>query len=363
MARQRPGYSAVHLDVDALADKAMALFAGRYPKVLDRYSPVRRGHLREDFRTQVQYFQESLATGGADIFTDYVTWARALFRSEGHPEDLLGAMLDVLHGILQEDLHPDLRGQAAAILKKGRKALRKGATEIPSFITEGTLSIVAQSYLDTLIAADPEEGRRIIEEAAGTGVPIRDMYLKVLQPVLWETGRLWQMSTITIAQEHFITASVQAAIALLHERVISGSEHNKRKEKALVAACVGDELHDVGIRMVADFFAMDGWDTYYIGGNIPAQSLVRAVIDRKADVVAISATMPFHISEVHYLIRSLRADPETAKVKIIVGGYPFAIVPDLWKQLGADAVAKDAEEAVRVGNRLTLTGRAKKRTV
>jgi methanogenic corrinoid protein MtbC1 len=62
--------------------------------------------------------------------------------------------------------------------------------------------------------------------------------------------------------------------------------------------------------------------------------------------------MPRHLPDVQYLIRSLRGDPGTAEVKIIVGGYPFRIVPDLWKQIGADAYAGDAAEAVDIARRL-----------
>jgi methanogenic corrinoid protein MtbC1 len=40
-------------------------------------------------------------------------------------------------------------------------------------------------------------------------------------------------------------------------------------------------------------------------------------------------------------------------VKIIVGGFPFGIMPDLWKQVGADAVAAGAEDAIAAANRLT----------
>ena len=86
--------------------------------------------------------------------------------------------------------------------------------------------------------------------------------------------------------------------------------------------------------MVADFFEMDRWDTYYIGPNTPALSLLRAARDRKADVIAISCTMPSFLPAVHYLIRSLRADSGTAQAKIIVGGHPFRVDPGLWKQLG-----------------------------
>ena len=361
MAGQQAGYTAVQLDVNAIAERAVSRFADQHPGIWRGYSPVQRARLREDYLMQARYLQESLATGSANIFIDYVDWARALFHAEGRPEDYVHSTLEVLDEVLQEVLHPDFRGQSAAILRKGREALKKRTPEIPSFIIrENPPGSIAQSYLDALLAADQESARSIIGEAMESGVTVREMYLGVMQPVLLETGRLWQLGKATIAQEHYVTASVQAAITVLHERIVSMRGRTKRKGKTLVAACVGDELHDVGIRMVADFFAMDGWETYYIGGNIPAQSLIRAVGEQKADLVAISATMPFHISAVQYLIRSLRADPETMKVKIIVGGYPFNIVPDLWKQVGADAVAKNAEDAVRAGNRLTSIQKKKR---
>jgi len=42
----------------------------------------------------------------------------------------------------------------------------------------------------------------------------------------------------------------------------------------------------------------------------------------------------------------------TKKAKIIVGGYTFEIVPDLWQRVGADAFARDAGEAVTAADRL-----------
>ena len=50
-----------------------------------------------------------------------------------------------------------------------------------------------------------------------------------------------------------------------------------------------------GDRMVADFFEMDGWDTYFLGANTPAESVLRTADERRADVLAVSCTMTFHI--------------------------------------------------------------------
>ena len=43
-------------------------------------------------------------------------------------------------------------------------------------------------------------------------------------------------------------------------------------------------------------------------------------------------------------------------VKIIVGGYPFTISPDLWRQTGADAFAPSAAEAVAIAEALVDAG-------
>lgn len=270
------------------------------------------------------------------------------------PADYLSSSLRIIDDVLREELSPDYRVRAAEFLKESMKVLKSEPGEIPSLITEeNPHSAIAHAYLDALMRADRESARTIIAHAQESGIEIRDLYLNVFQPVLREIGRLWQIGKVSIAREHYMTAATRDIIAGLHEQVISSGRNVKRRERTLVGACAEEELHEIGIHMVTDLFEMDGWDTYFIGANTPAQSLLQTIVDMNADVVAISSTMPFHIPVVYYLIRSLRADPRTAKARVIVGGYPFNIVPDLWMQIGAEAYAGSADEAVAIANRLT----------
>jgi methanogenic corrinoid protein MtbC1 len=112
--------------------------------------------------------------------------------------------------------------------------------------------------------------------------------------------------------------------------------------------------------MVADFFEMAGWDTYYLGANTPTESILQTLKARKVDVLGISATMTFHVGVVVDLIERVRAlelegESVTGQgIKILVGGYPFNIAPDLWRQVGADGFAYNAQQAVDVANRLVM---------
>jgi len=349
-------YRPVSLDREYLAGKAFDRYRQKHKKSVSNFSPAQKTRTLEDFKDHIRYLQESLAINNAAIFTDYIGWNRLIIATRHLPSDYLPFTLIALNEVLQQELPVDLRTKTESIIKKGIAVLGQSPAEIPPYITrENSLYTVAQSCLEALTTANRKKAWEVIEQAVTSGVPVRDIYLHVFQPVLRETGRLWQIGKAGIAQEHYVTASILLFISRLHDQIHSAAGKTGRRGKTLVAGCVSDELHDVGIRMVADFFEMDGWDTYYIGGNIPAQSLLEAVRDQHADVVALSSTMAFHLPVVHYLVRSLHADPKTRDIKIIVGGYPFNSVPDLWKQVGADAFAGNADDAVAAANRLSPT--------
>jgi methylmalonyl-CoA mutase cobalamin-binding domain/chain len=122
--------------------------------------------------------------------------------------------------------------------------------------------------------------------------------------------------------------------------------------RRLVATCASEELHEIGMRMVADFFEMEGWDTYYVGANTPASSILQTLRERQADVLGISSTMHYHVTAVKALIDQVRASGLGQRVKILVGGYPFNRHTDLWRKVGADGCGQDAQEAVRLANHL-----------
>jgi methanogenic corrinoid protein MtbC1 len=347
-------YHAVDLDRDYLAGKAYDRYIEKNARVTRAWSATQKVRCFADFQNHLLYLQESLAIRDPALFIDYVQWARVMMASQPLPKKYLAGILEALRDVLQKEVPPDISKKAIACINHGISVLSSPLPEIPPFIApEHPLARTARDYLDALLLPDPDRARRIIQEIAEGGLPVKELYLGVFQPVLQETGRIWQMQQIGIEQEHFVTASVLLSMAGVRDRFVSERGRVRHRGKTVVAACVAGEQHEAGIRMVADFFELDGWDIYLTGANTPAESIISAVKDREAAVVAISSTMSFHLPALHYIIRSLRADPGTATTTIIVGGYPFSIVPDLWKRVGADAMAVNAADAVDVANRLT----------
>jgi methanogenic corrinoid protein MtbC1 len=203
---------------------------------------------------------------------------------------------------------------------------------------------VRDAYLDALVASDLDGARRVLAAALEAGATVRDLYLGVLQPALYEIGARWSRAEISVAQEHLATAATQAAMAGLAERLAPLPGARGAARGSVVIACAEDELHALGVRMVADFLEADGWSVTWVGAMTPAEGL--AELARGVHAVAISAALPERIPLVTRAVTALLALPDPPYV--LVGGQAFAGSRARALATGADAYAEDAEGAVRV---------------
>ncbi len=212
---------------------------------------------------------------------------------------------------------------------------------------------LAREYQQLVLNRDKRGAVRLILDSAESGIPVQELYIGVLQPVQREIGNLWQNAKISVAQEHYCTAVTQLVMSQLYSYIFT----QKRNGHRMVMTCVGGELHEVGARMVADLFELDGWDTYYMGANAPTDSILSAISDNQAELLGVSVTMNYGIVAVRKLIKEIRSSDDTSHIRILVGGRPFLLSESLWGSTGADSFAPDAEKAVAVGRSLISKGK------
>jgi signal transduction histidine kinase/CheY-like chemotaxis protein len=332
-----------------LAEAVVARQYERQPALRERYGPGGQAKCVQDTEYHLAYLAAAVTYSSPALFCDYVAWAKAVLAAFGvGPEDV-AANLACLRDVLSERL-PGATGEAAApYVEAALRALPEAPTEPPSALEgEGAFSGLARQYLQALLRGERHEASRLVLEAARAGAPVGDLYLQVFQRCQREVGRLWQSRQITVAQEHYCTAATQLAMSQLYPYLFA----LPRKGRRLVAASVGGELHEVGLRVVADLFEADGWDTLYLGANLPAGSVVQAVERHRPDLLVISATMAFHLPGVEQLIAQARSAEAGQGLKVLVGGYPFNVDRELWRRVGADGHAPDAGEALDVAARL-----------
>ncbi|MDD4730915.1 MAG: cobalamin-dependent protein [Desulfovibrio sp.] len=209
-------------------------------------------------------------------------------------------------------------------------------------IEDPALQRLAKEYFQLLMAGDRKRASEIVLKAVSDGTDIRDIYLQVFQPVQYEVGRLWQANEISVATEHYCTAATQLIMSQLFPHIAGTPKHGR----SMVGCCVGGELHELGMRMVCDFFELQGWHTYFLGANTPDRDVVRMVQERRANLLGVSVALTSNVHLVRRLTSRVRQTPGLERLPIMVGGLPFLINPGLVARVGGNASARDARDAV-----------------
>ncbi len=171
---------------------------------------------------------------------------------------------------------------------------------------------VRECYLRALLDSDLTAARTVLDEAIASGMPVPRIYLDVLQPTLYEVGRRWSHAEISVAHEHLATAATQSAMARLAESL--GEGPRRVRSGSAIVACVSEELHAVGGRMVADFLEADGWRVMFLGQLTPGDDLAALAAGNGAQLVALSAALPARVPQVAEVCASA-ARPRSGPVR------------------------------------------------
>jgi methanogenic corrinoid protein MtbC1 len=332
-------------DRQKIAEEALRLQLELMPEMAKRYSAYQMEKTIQDMKYHVQFLETALLADSPPLFTNYLLWLKELLESLGVPLRDLN-MSVVCLGKCLNARYPDSYGKTMDwIIREGLEHLNMETLPSKTFFTEELpYSGLAAKYLEFLLKGERFQASELIQNEMKQGAPIKEIYLQVFQNTQYEIGRLWQTGKISVAQEHYCTAASQFVMAQLYPYIFKTANQGM----TVVAGCVGNELHEIGIRMIADFMELSGYNTYYLGANTPAESIIATLAAHKPSVLAVSATMTFHVVEVADLIQKVREAKECDDVIIMAGGYPFNVDKDLWKTVGADCYARNAEEAVGV---------------
>ncbi len=209
------------------------------------------------------------------------------------------------------------------------------------------LSSEATQFLSALLAGERERARVLVEETAARLDSIEEIYNELFQPVLYEVGHLWETAEIDVFAEHFVSEAIESIMGMLSARFPAPT-----LRYTVVGVVCGGEQHKIGLRMVLDFLALAGWNTRFLGTNLPTPSVIRALIEAKAELLAVSVTMAYNRNQASDLVRAVRQTPELKNTRVMVGGRALNQQPDQWREMNADGFARDASDAVEIARSL-----------
>lgn len=328
---------------DEIAAKAVDLHYDADESLNEKYNESGKEKYFQDNTYHLLYLAEAVRFNSVSLFTEYLSWAKVLLKSLDIPESIFIDTLKHLRSAIKNTLPKEEGKSIVKFLSKSIKEFPRLKDSIPSFLLrDNPYFEEASHYLNLLLSYNKSGASNYILDLSKSEMDLKDLYIHVFQPVQYEVGRLWQMNKISVAQEHYCTAASQLIMAQLYPQIFNKAKNGKR----FVGISIAQELHDIGIRMICDLLELEGWDTIYLGGNIPSPSVLKIIDERKPDVLGISAAIAFHLNEAADLIKSVKE--KYPKVKVVVGGYAFSKDKELWKSIGADAYSINAANAVKI---------------
>ena len=148
-------------------------------------------------------------------------------------------------------------------------------------------------------------------------ISIKDLYETIFKKALYDVGELWEYNKISVATEHLASAIVESILNQLYFEIISKEKNNK----VVIAACVENEFHQIGIKMISDIFEMNGWNALFLGSNTPTSELISFIKIKNPDLLALSLSLYFNFTELEKMIQMVQR--EFPDLPILVGGQAF----------------------------------------
>jgi 5-methyltetrahydrofolate--homocysteine methyltransferase len=199
------------------------------------------------------------------------------------------------------------------------------------------LEIIAKSVIE----GGKEEVKKLVQQAITEGVALDKLLSEGLIAGMNVVGEQMRKHEMFIPEVLRSANAMSAGMDLMTPLLVKGEFSLGTK---VVLGTVKGDLHDIGKNLVGMMFKGAGFQVVDLGVDVPAERFVQAVVEQKAEVLAMSALLTTTMPAMRNTIEALQDADLQEKVKVIVGGAPLSL--EYANKIGADGYARDAARAV-----------------
>ena len=192
---------------------------------------------------------------------------------------------------------------------------------------------------DALIALDRPRVESLFQQAVSRTSPMQAVE-ELMVPALIQLGEEWNAGKIALSQIYMSSRICEDIV----DRILpaTSTERKSYPRQAIAVLC---DYHTLGKRIVLSVMRASGFDILDYG-RMEVDELVKRVLADNVKILLISVLMlPSALK-----VKAVRAalDAKGSTVRIAVGGAPFLFDPELWREVRADAMGRNAAEAVSI---------------
>ena len=217
-----------------------------------------------------------------------------------------------------------VRAEQAAVPLAQRPADGEGEEKDPGKFLERAL--VAVQRLDAV---------SLEEQLARASIALSQRHLleEVVLPLMERIGQMWEEGTLRVADEHMASAVVRSFIGNIQAsfQVSEAAPH-------LVATTPAGQLHEMGALLASVVATSEGWNSTFLGPNLPVEEIAGAAAQKGAKAVLLSIVYPGddpHLGGELVKLRRLLGD----EIALLAGGRAAQHYRRFLNQAGAVTLA------------------------
>ncbi len=151
---------------------------------------------------------------------------------------------------------------------------------------------------------------------------LQDCFLKIIVPLLKETGNRWQGGSLTILEEHLISEKIREIISLISAYSRQEQQPAPTARRVWVGLCAPSDKHDMGLFMFSQLLRARGWTSYFLGPDVPVNDLTAMLKKYKPDLINISIASGLFMGGLEAYLQNLNAKSDNCP--IVVSGEGFS---------------------------------------
>jgi len=193
------------------------------------------------------------------------------------------------------------------------------------------------AFREALETLDRIGAESVAKEALSELTPLQ-VVDQVVVPALEQIGLAWEKGDVALSQVYMSGRICEELV----EQVLPPSDPDRKHQprSAIVVLC---DYHMLGKRIVYSQMRASGFELFDYG-RMDVDELVERALADGIRVLLISVLMLPSALKVKQVCARLRA--AGVPIRIAVGGAPFLFDDKLWQEVGADAMGRNAAEAV-----------------
>jgi methylmalonyl-CoA mutase cobalamin-binding domain/chain len=204
-----------------------------------------------------------------------------------------------------------------------------------------------------IVEGDEDQAVAAANAALDTGVDPASLIKQAINEPMDKVGQSFQDGDIFLPELIMIGDAARAASDVIVPH-ISVEDMDASAGGKIVLGTIQGDMHDIGKNIVSAYLMATGFKVKDLGTDVTPKDFIRAAIDEKADVVAISSLLSTTQPLFANIVKTLVDSGQRENFYVIVGGGP--VTPEWAADIGADGYGRSAGDAAVLTKQVLSAG-------